>query len=246
MTCALFMLLATSLYGQECSDCEEIEVPKVTPLCRGKIEIAPAYIHIDFLKSGHTYHRIDLPAVRGDFYYRVWQGLQIRTNAMYGYSRHQNEYAAGGVGLAFCIPLLPKKLSITPLAGFSWSYLHSPFKHRLKSDNAPTTVFHLKQRFRSRSQFIGAELSWTIIPAWRLTLGYQWAWSRTHTKISNAPIEVANERSKSKGPTVSGMLEHDFNDSFSVNLGAAYNNSLSKEKHGVRGWGLKLGFAYWF
>jgi hypothetical protein len=42
------------------------------------------------------------------------------------------------------------------------------------------------------------------------------------------------------------MLETDINDCWSVNIGGAYNISLSHEKHGLRAYGGRLALAYWF
>lgn len=209
-------------------------------VCRGKVELAPAYVHVDFLKSGKTLNSMNLICVKGDLNYRVWSGFVLKPSFLYGKGKHDHKIATGGVGLGFCIPLTCYKVVITPVAGINFGYLRTSFdfKHEL----APGGKIHVKERFRSRSPYAGFELSWTFIPSWRVVFSYQYAWSRTHTKID----PLGNERSKSKGSNYAGMIEYDINDCWSVNFGAAYNNSLSKEKHGIRAWGLKLGIAYWF
>jgi hypothetical protein len=233
---------ATHLSAQECCDTPCDTPPASAYSCRGKFEIAPAYVHIDFLQKGHTHHTADYAAIRSDLSYRVWSGLILKPVVMYGKGKGDNEILTGGIGVGFCIPVtcIPgcTKLFVTPTTGINWGYIRGSFKHEL----APGQNLDIKERFRSTSPYIALEVSWTFIPTWRVVGSYQYAWSRTHNKITY----LENTRSHSKGSVISGMLEHDFNDQFSINLGAAYNNSLSHEKDGVRGWGLKLGFAYWF
>ena len=100
----------------------------------------------------------------------------------------------------------------------------------------------VEERFRSCSPYLALELSYTFRPFCRLVLNYQYAWSRTHTTISR----IVNEKSHSEGFSYSGMLEHDLNNNWSVSVGGAYNVSLTKEKHGLRAYGCKVGVAYWF
>ena len=57
---------------------------------------------------------------------------------------------------------------------------------------------------------------------------------------------MGTTKSKPKGSNYGVMIEHDLNDRWSINLGGAYNTSLTKEKHGIRGYGGRLGCAYWF
>ncbi len=71
---------------------------------------------------------------------------------------------------------------------------------------------------------------------------YQYVWSRTITRIKG----FKDTKSSPKGSNYSVMIESDINEKWSVNLGAAYNTSLTKEKHGLRGYGVRWGFAYWF
>lgn len=244
---AFLVLGMAKLTAQE--DCCEptvcCEAPtEEAPICRGKIEFAPTYVHIDFLQKGHTHHTADYAAIRGDFGYRIWQGLLLRPVVMYGVGKGDNEILTGGIGVGFCLPfvLVPKgtKFTVTPLLGVNWGYIRGSFEqdnpmlhgHKLK----------IKERFRSRSPYVGIEVCWTICKGWRFVGSYQYAWSRTHNKITF----LENAKSSSNGNVYSGMLEHDFNDCFSMNLGAAYNDSLSHERDGVRGWGMKLGFAYWY
>lgn len=247
------------LNGQcyEANDCPDLCTTE-SPICppKGKVDVGAAFVHIDVLYKGHTQHKIDVAAIKADLNYRIWSGFIVKPTFLFGGGHNDNEVASGGVGLGFCVPV-SNTLSITPLVGCSWGYLRTSFK----IDHPATAAFgvspRIRERFRSQSPYIGFETSWTFRPAWRVVLSYQYAWSRTHTQLrlagidpSQLPIGVkeedTNSRSHTKGTNISGMLEHDLNDNWSVNLGAAYNNSLSKEKHGLRAWGVKIGAAYWF
>ena len=251
-----------------CCEAEPACIPK------GKADIGAAYVHIDILFSGHTVHKMDVAAIKGDLNYRVWSGLVVKPTFLFGGGRNDNEVATGGFGVGFTIPLsevvsinpvlggfgckIPcVNFSITPLVGCNWGYLRSTFKYPHPMTDALGIAPRVRERFRSQSPYVGFEASWTFRPTWRVVFCYQYAWSRTHTQLRLAGIDPAdlpiglkkedtNSRSRTQGSNISGMIEHDLNDSWSVNLGAAYNNSLSKEKHGLRGWGVKLGVAYWF
>jgi len=224
---------------------------------RGKVDVGVAFVHVDVLLKGHTVHKMDVAAIKADLNYRVWSGLIVKPTFLFGGGHNDNEIATGGLGVGFAIPVR-SNFSVTPLVGYNWGYMRTTFKHPVE---IPVVNIHLdprvRERFRSQSPYVGFELSWTFRPAWRAVFCYQYAWSRTHTQLRVAGIDPADvpsgfkkehtsSHSHSSGSNISGMIEHDLNDNWSVNLGAAYNNSLSKEKHGLRAWGVKLGLAFWF
>lgn len=248
------------LHAQDCEPipCCETACCTAEPAClpRGKADIGAAYVHIDILFSGHTVHKMDVAAIKGDLNYRVWSGFVVKPTFLFGGGRNDNEVATGGVGLGFAVPVC-NTITLTPLVGCNWGYLRTTFKYPHPITEALGIAPRVRERFRSQSPYVGFEASWTFRPTWRFVFCYQYAWSRTHTQLRLAGVDPAdlpvglkkedtNSRSHAKGSNISGMIEHDLNDNWSVNLGAAYNNSLSKEKHGLRGWGVKLGVAYWF
>jgi long-subunit fatty acid transport protein len=75
---------------------------------------------------------------------------------------------------------------------------------------------------------------------------YQYAWSRTHTKLTHEHNKLVSEKSHSCGPNYTLGVEYYVDDHWAINCGIGYNISLSKEKHGLRGKGAKLGVAYYF
>lgn len=204
---------------------------------QGKLEVAPAFMHIDILESGRTVKRMDMWGVRADFSYFLYKGLYIKPVVLYG----NGGAAKGGLfssslGLGYCIPL-EKRFLISPSVGFTYSHLWT------KIDFAPLQLTHLRERFKSWAPYVAVDLYYTFTPTWRVCAGVQYAWSWTRTSIQKL---VKNDKSRSQGFAYSILLEHDLNDQWSVNIGAAYNLTLTKEKHGLRGTGFKAGVVRWF
>lgn len=228
------------------AECEE-ECPGTV---RGKFDLGAAYVHVDVLLSGHTRHRMDMGGVRSDFYYRVWKGFVIRPTILYAQGKKRERLLTGGIGVGFCIPY-KQKYCLTPVGGINWGELHTVMDHSFSFPNPVTGlaeegIITLRQRMLSRSPYVGFEFSYNFLPSWRLVFNYQYAWSRTRTKISGLPVPADDSKEKSQGSNYALLLEYDITSSISVNVGAAYNTSLSKERHGIRAYGCKAGLAYWF
>lgn len=237
----------TSANPDDCeSACEDaIDCPEeCQQMVRGKADIGGAYVHIDVLLSGKTTHRMDLGGVRADLYYRVWKGLVLKPSILYAEGKKEDMLLTGGIGLGFCIPY-KQKYCLTPIGGITWGDLRTKqtFSGFLEvaGQKVPYEV-RRKQKFRSSSPYIGFEFSYNFTSDWRVVFNYQYAWSRTRSTIEGA----GTTKEKSKGSNYAFLVEYDLTRSISINLGGAYNTSLSKEKHGLRAYGAKLGLAYWF
>jgi hypothetical protein len=131
-------------------------------------------------------------------------------------------------------------LAISPLVGVTYSHVWT------KVDIPAFMLTNLNEKFVSWAPFIGFEICYTITKGLRLSGSFQYAWSRTHTTISKLPPPFGKTKSNSKGPTYSLLIEKDLSDYWSINFGAAYNLGLTKERHGLRATGVKIGVAYWF
>jgi hypothetical protein len=202
----------------------------------GKIDAGPTYVHIDVLESGKTIKRIDMGAIKGDSSILVWKGLCLKPFFLYG-CQGNSQVFSGGLGIGHYTPL-NKKLSVTP----SFGAVYTDFKTVIHLSPIPDLRLHLKERFRSIAPYLSFEASYCFLPGWRLVALYQYAWSRTRTTIKN----LGSDKSHSYGPNYGLMIEHDFNANWSISLGGAYNISLTKEKHGLRAYGARIGIAYWF
>lgn len=199
----------------------------------GKVDLGPTLMDIDILESGKTVETLHMKGVKGDLNLLVYQGLCIKPSFIWG--RGHGQLAAGTVAVGYYLPIT-KKLRILPNVGITWSYLHT------RVDFEEFNLFDLKERFRSNSPFIGMEICYSLTDKWTLMGVYQYAWSHTHTKIGS----LVSDKSHSCGPNYSLGVDYSLNEHWSIVFGVGYNITLSKEKHGIRGKGAKLGIAYYF
>lgn len=204
----------------------------------GKVDVGPIYMDVDILESGKTIKTLHMKGGRGDATFLVYKGLCIKPSFTWGTGH--GGLVTGSVAIGYYIPIT-KSLKLLPLVGNGWSYLHT------RIDLEEMHLFNLKERFRSSSPFIGLEICYSINQQWTLMGLYQYAWSRTHTKISSHKIgTLVSQKSHSCGPNYSLGIDYSINPHWSVTLGVGYNITLSKEKHGIRAKGAKLGLAYYF
>jgi opacity protein-like surface antigen len=199
----------------------------------GKIDLGPTLMDIDILESGKTIETLHMKGVKGDLTLLVYQGFCIKPSFIWG--RGHGQLAAGTVAIGYYLPLT-EKLKILPNVGITWSYLYT------RVDFEELNLFDLKERFRSDSPFIGMEICYSLTDKWTLMGVCQYAWSRTYTKIG----ALVSDKSHSCGPNYSLGVDYSLNEHWSVVFGVGYNITLSKEKHGIRGKGAKLGIAYYF
>lgn len=200
---------------------------------KAKIDVGPAFIHLDILESGKTIDRMDMPGVRADANYMFENGICIKPTVLYG--SNNGSLLSVGASVGQYIPC-GDQWSFLPNLGVSYSYVHTTV------DFPSFGLLDLKEKFRSISPFLGLDAYYTFTPTWRICGSFQYAWSRTHTEIQHLP----KSKSHCQGPIYSLLLEKDITPSWSLNLGMGYNISLTKEKHGLRGTGVKLGLARWY
>lgn len=199
----------------------------------GKIDVSPTYVHLDVLESGHTVKRLDMGGIRVDGSGLVWKGLCVKPTAMYVYGH--GELFTVGMGIGHYTPITDR-FSLTPTIGCVYTEL------RTKINIRPFFLYNLKEHFQSVSPYLSLEATYKIVPGLRFSFIYQYAYSATHTVIKH----LGTDNSHSWGPSYAVLLEKDLSDKWSVNIGGAYNIMLTKEKHGLRGYGGKIGVAYWF
>lgn len=204
---------------------------------QGKLDVGPAFLHIDILESGRTVKRMDMWAIRSDFSYFLHKGLYIKPIVLYGNGgAAKGGIFSGSLGFGYYIPLR-EKLAIAPSVGVTYSHLWT------KIDFEPLQLIGLREKFRSWAPYLGLDLYFNFRPDCRVCVGAQYAWAWTKTSIQKL---VKNDKSHSQGFAYSILLEYDLNSKWSINFGAAYNLTLTKEKHGLRGTGIKAGLVRWF
>lgn len=208
--------------------------PSLEARCGGKIDIGAAYVHLDILEHHKTVQTLNLPGVKADATIMIKDGFCLKPSILYASGK--GSLVTGGVGLGHCFPLFNNRLTLTPYGGCNFTSIHTTI------DLPMFGLKHLKERFRSVSPYIALEAAYNITDRWRICGYVQYAWSRTHTIIKR----VANDKSNSKGPNYAAMIEYDLTKKWSIHVGAAYNITLTREKHGIRGAGCKVGVARWF
>lgn len=201
--------------------------------CCGKVDLGPAYVHLDVLESGHTVKRMDMVGARADGNWLVWKGVCLKPSVMY--VSGNGELLTAGLGIGHYTPIC-ENFSLTPSIGCTYTELKTKINLRHFG------LLNLKEYFQSASPYLSLEATYCFAKGWRGSFIYQYAYSSTRTVIKH----LNKDRSHSWGPNYAIQLEKDLNDKWSVNIGAAYNISLSKEKHGLRGYGGRIAFAYWF
>lgn len=201
----------------------------------GKVDLAPAYIHLDVLEGNQTVKKIDMPAVRLESSIIVYEGWTVKPLIIYG--KNNGELASFGVGIGRCIPFREKFL-IFPSVGFTYTRLSTSIHLEL----VPGFNQKYHERFHSNTPYIGLDIYYTICPGMRVCGTFQWGWSRTHTKIDG----LVDFKGDSSGPNVGLLYEYDLTECWSVNIGGGYNHSLGNTKDGIRAYGGKIGLARWF
>lgn len=210
-----------------------ISFSPISAAINGRVDVGAVLIDLDILESGKTTETLHMKGVRGDATILVYEGLCVKPGFIW--SSGHGELTTGTIAIGYYLPIL-EKLNILPNVGITWSYLHT------KVDFEELGFFNLKERFRSSSPFIGMEFSYSITDKLTLMGIYQYAWSRTHTKIK----PIVSETSHTCGPNYALSLDYSLNKNWSATFGLGYNITLSKEKHGLRGKGAKLAVAYYF
>jgi len=201
--------------------------------CCGKIDVGPAVMQIDILDCGLKANKMTLYGVRGDAAYVLENGYCIKPFLLGGWG--EGSLYNLGLGLGRCIPF-GKSWIITPSVGFTWSYVSTTI------DVSSFMLSNLKQKFYGYTPYVALEALWNFAECWRLSGQVQFGWSRTKTTVVDFPTCKQN----TQGPNFALLLERDLNKKWSVNIGAAYNRSLSEDKSGMKAKGAKIGVAYWF
>lgn len=215
---------------------EDLLEAEVKGEVKGKVDVGPAFIHLDVLESGRTIDRLDMMGFRADFSYILHKGLYVKPTLLYGHgSSGKGGLFIGSLGIGYLIPLNQIFL-IAPSAGVTYGHIWT------KIDFPALMLKNLSESFKSWAPFVELDLYYTFIKNWRLCVGVQYAWSHSNITIA----KLGKSKSDCQGFAYSLLLEHDFADQWSWNIGAAYNLSLSKEKHGLRGSGIKAGIVRWF
>lgn len=218
-----------------------IHSPIYSELC-GRFDAGGAFARIDILESGKTVKRINMGAFKADSTIMLSKecGLCLKPSFLYG-KGGDSYIISGGAGIGFYIPI-KSWLGITPAIGCNFTELQTKIDLPFPTPAGVLLLEDVKETFKSVSPYIGVDVTYRFNATQRVYFVIQYSFSRTETILK----DIIKTKSKTQGFNYALEFEHDLTPTLSVNIAAAYNLSLTKEKHGLRGAGLKLGLTYWF
>lgn len=209
---------------------------------QGAADLGATWLKVDVLESGKTVDTLYMRGVRGEATVAVYQGLAVKPLFLFAWGH--GDLATGSLAVGYYLPVA-EKWRIFPNFGGTLSYLST--KIDVEVDEIPGLRFEdVKERFRSSTAFLGLDVHFLATDKITVRLSYQYGWSHTHTKLSHKEHELPNSKGHSCGGNYALGVDYAVTPSWSITAGAAYNITLSKEKHGLRGCGGKLGVSYYF
>lgn len=206
----------------------------------GKIEVAPAALRLELMDSGKQHHKMNMYGYRIDACWLLCQGWCLKPVMLMGWG--DGSFYTASCAFGRCIPMWNEKLIVTPFLGYSWSYLTTKANVSVPTEFGTFTLPHIEHKFRGTSPFVGIDILWNFAERWRVGGSVQYGFSRSWTKIK----DIFHGHSHSQGPAYGFSIERDLNKKSSINLGVGYNYAYDKEKSGLKGKGIKLGYVYWF
>ena len=205
----------------------------LTALSIARIDTGPAYLKIDLLEKEKIRKTIRLNAFKFDGSIGIGKGFCLKPSFLY--ADKKTYISTYSLGLGYNLTFIPM-FCFTPHVGVSRTSFKTPI-HIPEYTLAP-----LKECFLSYGKYIGLDITWNIIPGLRMYGGFQYIWSRVKTTVK--PLFISHNNTE--GPSYGLVIEKDLGTNFSLSLSYGYNLSLSEEKHGLKGQGVKFGCVYWY
>ena len=209
---------------------------------KGKVDIGPAYVHLETIVDNRTFSKTDLGAIKfdGNVYNDQGWGSKLSVlQSVWDMDSTGEDATTIQLAVGRYIPVT-SCLTLFPEVGIGWS--------SITTDLELATMIPLKRVSKSPGYFIGFEGCYSITKCFRFCGQFLWGWTKIKsefkTKESNQLVNTVH--STGSGPVLSALLEYDLNNRWSVNIGGAYNLSWDDDNNGLRAWGGKAGIAYWF
>lgn len=221
LTMALFLCLSTKAVYAE---------------CYGKADLGAVFLRADVIQSGKTVESLDMGGIRGDATVLVYNGFCFKPSFILARGKDEGRLYTASLGVGHYFPV-NKEICLVPSLGVNISELKSELRTKLFG-----MVFKNKEKFRSGSFYIGLDATYSVGDSLLFTGVIQYAWARTNTHVE----DQFNSNGHSQGLNLGVLVDYYLTKCWSINAGFGYNNSLSKEKHGLRVIGGKVGVAYWF
>lgn len=215
----------------------------------GRVDAGPIYVHLDVLEHGKSIDKLDMEGFRADGYFQIYSGLIFKP--AFAIAGGRGEYYSGTTAIGFYIPMCELTpfldgLSFLPQVGWTGSRLKTHVN--LPVPQAAIVIPGVLEIFRSTTVFVGLEGTYQLLSNVSISGSLLYGWSKTDTTLQKevtplGPLDV-KAPSNTKGFSYSAMVDYQFTDHWSVNLAGVYNLMLSKENHGIRASGVRLGLGY--
>lgn len=208
----------------------------------GKAEIGPEMVHIDAIESGETIKHIDMIAFRADASLICQNGWTVKPTFRYGSKK--GKYTRTGVSLGYAMPF-SQRMYFIPTVGYLYTRLNTKIDTPMSelSPLSPSlTMEKVNERFRAASLTAGGEVIFLVTQSISLSGSYQYAWSRSHTKLE----DLLKAKDHTSGQLYTAVLDYRFCQKVGLHIGGEYDSSLAKETFGLRTISGKAGLTYWF
>lgn len=215
----------------------------------GRVDAGPVYVHLDVLESGKTIDKLDMEGFRADGNFQIYSGFVLKP--AFAIAGGRGDYYSGTLALGFYVPmgqLTPflEGLCFLPHVGWTGSRLKTHVD--LPVPQVAVVIPGVLEIFRSSTEFVGLETTYQLLSNVSVSCSVIYGWSNTVTTLQKETTVLGNFRQKfpssSKGWSYSAMVDYQFTQHWSVNIAGVYNLMLSKENHGIRATGVRLGLGY--
>lgn len=195
----------------------------------GKVDVGAIYVNLQLINNGDKSQELDLYGARIDTSFQIVHGLLGKVAASYA-NGDGSDFVFLTTALGYYIPI-QKCFILIPQGGLSYSHL-----------NTKLDPFDLDEKFTSYTPFVGIEAVYKYSECINISGSVLYGFAQTKTEIESFP----NTKGESKGPSYAIMAEYMLTKCASISLTWAYNLSMSREKHGIKGQGARLAFGYYF
>lgn len=209
---------------------------------RGRADVSFLGMTISHLANNKTVNKSNIFGTRVDATIVPFEGYGIAFKPMAAYATGEGDLVQGGIQIAHYTPIND---CITLVPGIGYTY--SDFRSKIKIPISPVDSLNIDQKVDSNVIFCACDVYYTINEQWMLTGVFQYGWARSHSKIHSDVLEIYDvEKGSSDGPSIAGMVDYYITKSWSINGAVGYSKTLSKERHGLKAFGYKVGLGYLF
>lgn len=223
---AVLLLTATSVFAK----------------VQGKVDVGPVWLNVDMLHHNKPVNELDMKGARADGFLVVYSGFFLKPFVMA--ATGNGDLFSGGMSAGFYFPV--GKWGILPQAGWSYTHLDTGVDILLDHPNLPQPMLlNADQTFEAHTPSLGLDVTFHPVEQWLFAVGVQYGWSQGCT-VTKTPLGEAKYEAESRGFNYTAQMDYYFRKNWSANLGFAYNTSKSRERHGMKGHGIRLGFGHTF